>query len=43
MNGASELMQDVFGERDRHARFAVGCNELPYDLPVEIEGIFELE
>lgn len=42
MNGASELVLQIFGERGRHARFAVGCNNLPYDLAVEIEGIFEV-
>ncbi len=43
MNAASDLFLDVFGERGRGARFAVGCNELPYDLSIEIEGIFEIE
>lgn len=43
MNAASDLFLDVFGEVGRGARFAVGCNELPYDLAVEIEGIFEVQ
>ncbi|MDH3673512.1 MAG: RidA family protein [Gammaproteobacteria bacterium] len=42
MNGASELILEIFGDKGRHARFAVGCNNLPYDLAVEIEGIFEI-
>lgn len=42
LNGASELMQDVFGERGLHARAAVGVHELPLGSPVEIEFIFEL-
>ena len=42
MNAASELTIAVFGERGRHTRFAVGCSSLPFDLAVEIEGIFEV-
>lgn len=41
INGASDLMADVFGERGRHARSAVGANVLPLNSPVEIEFIFE--
>ena len=43
MNAATDVFIDVFGEAGRGARFAVGCNELPYDLSIEIEGIFEIE
>jgi enamine deaminase RidA (YjgF/YER057c/UK114 family) len=43
MNGASELLQQVFGERGRHARSAIGVNELPRDIAVEIEMIVELK
>jgi enamine deaminase RidA (YjgF/YER057c/UK114 family) len=43
MNGASELLGQVFGERGRHARSAIGVNELPRDIPVEIEMIVELK
>ena len=39
-NGASELMQDVFGENGRHARSAVGVPTLPRGVAVEIDGIF---
>ena len=39
INGASDLMVDVFGERGRHARAAVGCPSLPLNAPVEIEAI----
>ncbi len=42
INGASELYFDVFGERGRHARVAVGVNELPLGAPVEIELIAEI-
>jgi len=41
-NGASELMQEVFGEAGRHARAAVGCSSLPLGVPVEIEFLFEV-
>ncbi len=42
-NGASELMVAVFGEAiGRHARSAVGCSSLPLNVPVELEGLFEI-
>jgi enamine deaminase RidA (YjgF/YER057c/UK114 family) len=42
INGASELLLDVFGENGKHARSAVGMAELPLDTPVEVELIAEL-
>lgn len=42
VNAASQLLYDVFGEPGRHARTAVGTNQLPMDAPVEIEAIFEV-
>lgn len=42
VNGASELLGEVFGERGRHARSAVGVAVLPLDAPVEIEMQVEL-
>ncbi len=43
-NGASDLLLEVFGpERGPHARSAIGMGALPFGIPVEIEGIFELE
>jgi len=39
-NGASELLQEIFGERGRHARAAVGTNALPLDASVEVEFLF---
>ncbi|KZX21423.1 RidA family protein [Rathayibacter tanaceti] len=39
VNGASELLGDVFGEAGRHARSAVGVAELPLGAPVEVELI----
>jgi enamine deaminase RidA (YjgF/YER057c/UK114 family) len=40
INGASELMSEVFGERGAHARAAVGNASLPLGVAVEVEGIF---
>jgi enamine deaminase RidA (YjgF/YER057c/UK114 family) len=40
-NGASELLQDVFGEAGQHARSAVGMAVLPLDTPVEVEMVVE--
>ena len=42
INGASELLLEVFGEAGRHARSAVGMAVLPLDAPVEVELIAEL-
>jgi enamine deaminase RidA (YjgF/YER057c/UK114 family) len=43
INGASELLQEVFGEAGRHARSAVGVAVLPLDSPVEVELIAEVQ
>lgn len=42
MNGASELMEAVFGEAGRHARTTIGVASLPLGAAVEVEGLFEL-
>jgi enamine deaminase RidA (YjgF/YER057c/UK114 family) len=42
VNGASELLGQVFGEAGRHARSAVGVAELPMNAPVEVELIVEV-
>jgi enamine deaminase RidA (YjgF/YER057c/UK114 family) len=42
INGASELLLDVFGDAGRHARSAVGVAELPMDAPVEVELVAEV-
>jgi enamine deaminase RidA (YjgF/YER057c/UK114 family) len=42
VNGASELIGELFGEAGLHARSAVGVVELPLDAPVEVEIIVEL-
>lgn len=41
LNGASELLGEIFGERGAHARAAVGVAVLPLDSPVEVELILE--
>lgn len=43
VNGFSDLMVEVFGDRGRHARSAVGMAALPSDLTVEIELVAEIE
>ena len=43
INGCSDLLVEVFGERGRHARSAVGMATLPNAIPVEIEMIVEVE
>ncbi len=42
LNGASDLMVAVFGDKGRHARTTVGVASLPGDAAVEVEGIFEV-
>lgn len=42
VNGASDLMVEVFGNKGRHARSAVGAPSLPMNLSVEIEAIIEI-
>jgi enamine deaminase RidA (YjgF/YER057c/UK114 family) len=42
-NGASELMQDVFGEAGRHARSAVGVPVLPLGAAVEIDAVVQIK
>ncbi|MBV7504862.1 RidA family protein [Bacillus sp. sid0103] len=43
INGASDLLVEVFGEKGKHARSAIGTNVLPLNLPVEIEMVLEIE
>ena len=42
VNGASDLMVEVFGDAGKHARFAVGAVSLPRGVAVEVDAIFEL-
>ncbi len=43
MNGCSDLMVEVFGEKGKHVRAAVGVNVLPFNIPVEIEMVVEVQ
>jgi enamine deaminase RidA (YjgF/YER057c/UK114 family) len=43
VNGASEVLGEIFGEAGQHARSAVGVAELPVGVPVEVELIVEVE
>ena len=42
INGYSDLMVEVFGDKGRHARSAVGMGSLPFGIPVEVETILEV-
>ena len=42
INGASDLLVKVFGERGKHTRFAVGSNSLPVNISVEIDALIKL-
>ena len=43
INGCSDLFVEVFGDRGRHARSAVGMGSLPRNITVEIEAVVEVE
>lgn len=43
INGASDLMVEVLGDAGAHARFAVGAPNLPFDMTVEIDAVFEIK
>lgn len=43
MNGASDLLVDIFGEKGKHARSAVGMAQLPNNTTIEIEIVLEIE
>jgi len=42
MNGASDLVVEVLGDKGRHARTTVGVAALPVDAAIEVEGMFEV-
>ena len=42
INGASDLMVEVFGEAGKHSRAAVGSPSLPLGVAVEVDGVFEI-
>ena len=43
MNGVSDLFVEVFGEKGKHARTAVAVPQLPFNIPIEVEMIVEIE
>ncbi len=43
INGASDLMVEVFGEKGKHARFAVSASSLPLGVSVEVDAVAEIE
>ena len=43
INGVSDLMVEVFQDRGKHARAAIGCSSLPLGASVEVEAIFEIK
>jgi enamine deaminase RidA (YjgF/YER057c/UK114 family) len=43
INGASDFMVEVFGDKGRHARSAVASPSLPFGISVEVEAIIEIE
>lgn len=42
INGASDLMAEVLGEKGKHARIAIGCGSLPRNVQVEVDAIFAI-
>ncbi|MEM8751955.1 MAG: RidA family protein, partial [Pseudomonadota bacterium] len=42
VNGASDFIVEVFGDKGRHSRSAVGVANLPFGVAVEVEGIIEI-
>tara|TARA_B100001123_G_C14933903_1_gene876885 strand:+ start:117 stop:575 length:459 start_codon:yes stop_codon:yes gene_type:complete len=42
INGASNLLVKIFGDKGKHSRFAVGSNSLPMDISVEIEAVVKI-
>ena len=42
INGASDLLVNIFGEQGKHTRFAVGSNSLPMNIAVEIDAIIKI-
>ena len=43
INGASDLLVSIFGDKGRHARFAVGSNSLPFNISVEIDAVIKIK
>ena len=43
INGASNLLVDILGDKGRHTRIAIGCSSLPLNAAVEIDAVFAIE
>ena len=43
INGASDLMVEIFGDKGKHSRAATGASSLPFGVAVEVDGIFEIQ
>ena len=43
INGASDLLEKIWGDKGRHARAAIGANSLPANIAVEVEAIFKVK
>jgi enamine deaminase RidA (YjgF/YER057c/UK114 family) len=43
INGASNVVGEIFGDKGAHSRFAVGVGSLPFNVAVEVEAVFEVE
>jgi len=43
INGFSDLILELWGDAGRHARSAIGASELPFDIPVEVEAVVEVD
>ncbi|MEM8575783.1 MAG: RidA family protein [Pseudomonadota bacterium] len=43
INGASDLLADILGDKGRHTRIAVGCSSLPLNAAVEIDAVFAID
>lgn len=43
MNGFTDLITEIWGEAGKHARSAIGAAQLPFDVPVEVEAVIEVD
>ncbi len=43
INGASDIMVEILGDKGRHTRIAVGCSSLPFNAAVEIDAVFAVD
>ena len=43
INGASDLLVEILGDKGRHTRIAVGCSSLPLNAAVEIDAVFSID